>query len=377
MRLADFIDLNLPTILAAWDEFAASVFPVGAPQASAATLRDHAEQLLQAIAVDLRTAQTPAEQLAKSWGEAPRSVGAGNTAAQTHAVLRASSGFTIQQMVAEYRALRASVLRLWLGMHPPGPEALEDIGRFNEAIDQAIAESVDIFSREVERWRNVFLGVLGHDLRGPLNAILLTSQLIAKLIDGTPASEPTARLIRSGERMKELLDDLLDYSRISLNMGIPVSPAPVDLAPVCREEVERLKAALPGCPIEFTVEGPTQGTWDASRIKQVIGNLVTNAAQYGHPGRPVAVKLRGGAAEVRLSVENEGPVIPRETIQLLFEPLRRGAGANIKNERTSMGLGLFIVRQVAQAHGGTVSVDSAGGRTVFTVVMPSASRQVA
>jgi signal transduction histidine kinase len=369
MRLADFIEQNLSLILAAWEDFAASLFPAAA-QPSPATLRNHAEQILLAIVQDLKTAQSPAEQLAKSLGQQPHSLGAPNTAAQTHAVLRAGSGFTMQQLVAEYRALRASVLRSWLDTRAPDAEMVEDIGRFNEAVDQAIAESVDFFSREAERWRNVFLGVLGHDLRGPLNAILLTSQLVSRLSDGTPASEPTARLIRSGERMKELLDDLLDYSRTSLELGIPVSPVPVELASSCREEVELQRQALPGCPIEFEADGATYGVWDASRIKQVIGNLVTNAARYGYPGRPVVVKLSGEAAGVRLSVSNEGPTIPQEAIQLLFEPLRRGPARNVQGERTSMGLGLFIVRQVAHAHGGRVSVDSADGRTVFTVVLP-------
>jgi signal transduction histidine kinase len=376
VRLADFIERNMPTIVKAWDDFAATLFPAAA-QASSGALRDHAEQILQAIAEDLRTPQSRQEQAAKSKGQAIGLPLQGSTAAQTHAVLRAASGFSMQQMVAEYRALRASVLRLWFDAEPPGPQAVEDIGRFNEAIDQAVAESVDFFSREVDRWRNVFLGVLGHDLRGPLNAILLTSQLISKLGDGTPVCEPTARLIRSGERMKELLDDLLDYSRTSLELGLPVSPAPCDLASVCREEVEVQRAALPGCRIEYAADGATKGSWDASRIRQVIGNLVTNAARYGHPASPVAVRVRGGEDDVRLSVENEGPTIPPETIEVLFEPLRRAAEGNTKAERTSMGLGLFIVRQVAQAHGGTVSVDSADGHTVFTVVLPRAPRQVA
>jgi signal transduction histidine kinase len=366
----------MSTIVSAWEQFAASLFPAAA-QASSSTLRDHAEQILQAIAEDLRTPQSRQEQADKSKGLAIGSPAQGRTAAQTHAVLRAASGFSMQQLVAEYRALRASVPRLWLDAAPPGREAMEDIGRFNEAIDQAVAESVDFFSKEVDRWRNVFLGVLGHDLRGPLNAILMTSQLISKLGDGTPVSEPTARLTRSGERMKELLDDLLDYSRTSLELGLPVSPAPCDLAAVCQEEVEVQRAALPSCRIEYTADGATQGTWDASRIRQVVANLVTNAARYGNPASPVAVKLCGGEADVRLSVENEGPTIPPEAIEVLFEPLRRAANGHAKAERTSMGLGLFIVRQVAHAHGGMVSVDSADGRTVFTVVLPRAPRQAA
>lgn len=369
MRLADFIDANRLAILAEWEVFASSLLPAAA-ELDAAALRDHAEQILQAVAKDLRTPQTPVEQSAKSKGQAPALPGATETAAQTHALLRASGGFTIRQLVAEYRALRASVLRLWGDAGTYGPDAMEDAGRFNEAIDQAIAESVDYFTSEVDRWRAIFLGVLGHDLRGPLNAVLLTSKVISALSTGTPVCQHTEKLMRSGERMRQLLDDLLDYNRTSLDVGIRVTPEPVDLTTVCHEEIELLRAALPGSTIEFVAEGVTQGSWDASRIKQVVSNLVINATKYGDPGSLVRVNLRGDDVQVFLSVENTGPSIPKELLSLLFEPLRRHAGADSRSESESLGLGLFIVRHVALAHGGSVTVESADARTRFTVTLP-------
>jgi signal transduction histidine kinase len=369
MRLADFIDTNTEAILAEWETFASSLRPAAAGL-DAAALRDHPEQILRAIAKDLRTPQTRAEQSVKSKGKAIVLPGVAETAAQSHAMLRAREGFTIRQLVAEYRALRASVLRLWGDAGVYGPDAMEDVGRFNEAIDQAIAESVDCFTREVDRWRAVFLGVLGHDLRGPLNAVLLTSRVISVLSEGTPVGEHTAKLIRSGERMRQLLDDLLDYNRTSLAVGIRVSPALVDLATVCGEEVELLRNALPGVTIEFAMEGATQGSWDASRIKQVVSNLVINAAKYGDHGGIIRVNLQGDGAEVHLSVENTGPSIPAEGIDTLFEPLRRHADVDFRGERESLGLGLFIVRQIVVAHGGVVGAESAHGRTRFTVTLP-------
>ena len=370
MGLADFIELRAPVILAAWDAFAATLLPAAAG-ASQVTLRDHAGQVLQAIVQDLRTSHPPsrpaqAVQLA-TMPDAP-----GHTAAQTHAVLRAAGGFTMRQMVAEYRALRAGVLQRWFESEAPGTEWGEDVIRFNQAIDQAIAESVEFFSREVEHRRDIFLAEVGHDLRSPLNALLLSARLVARLGDGTPVGEPTARLLRGGERMRELIDNLLDYSRTALDLGLVLQPTALDLADVCREEVELQQTALPGCRIDFVVEGTTRGCWDASRMKQLVSNLVNNAARYGNPGGPVVVKLMGTPAELTLSVENAGPTIPSETIDLLFEPLRRGANSDPGPERASMGLGLFIVRQVAQAHGGTVAVESANTRTVFTVVLPRA-----
>lgn len=128
-----------------------------------------------------------------------------------------------------------------------------------------------------------------------------------------------------------------------------------------------LREALPASTIQFTTRGTTQGRWDASRIKWVVSNLVINAVKYGEQGGVICVNLQGDDDQVYLSVENPGPSIPRELENSLFEPLRRHAGANPQSERESPGLGLFIVRQVALAHGGNVAEASAGGRTRFTV----------
>ena len=373
MRLADFLDRNTATILAQWDLFASSLLPAAEGMDSLG-LRDHAQQILNAIARDLRTSQTDLEQADKSKGRAQLLPGTAETAAQTHAVLRARDGFNIRQLVAEYRALRASVLLLWGNEVPFGPDTMEDVGRFNEAIDQAIAESVDFFSTEADRWRAVFLGVLGHDLRGPLNAVLLTAQAISAMSTGTPVSQHTERLARSGERMRQLLDDLLDYNRTSLRTGVRVEPAQIDLATVCCEELDVLRAALPESTLEFSASGPTRGRWDPSRIRQVVSNLVINAAKYGDDKGIIRVTAQGNETEVRLSVENTGPSIPKAMLRSLFEPLQRLATAASSGERHSLGLGLYIVRQVALAHGGSTTVESTGGRTCFTVTLPKGEK---
>jgi signal transduction histidine kinase len=242
--------------------------------------------------------------------------------------------------------------------------------RFNEAIDQAVAESVDFFGREAERLRSVFLGVLGHDLRGPLNAILLTSQLLAKRNAGTPDGKFTATLLNGGERMRQLLDDLLEYNRASLGIGIRVTPALCDLAQVCEEEVELQRAIWPGNALEFITDGAVSGYWDAARLKQVIGNLVANAAKYGDRGAPITVRLSGSGDEAVMTVENTGPEIKPNEVNALFDPLQRAAHGDGETERTSLGLGLFIVRHIVLAHGGVISLSSTGGKTVFRVAVP-------
>jgi signal transduction histidine kinase len=144
-------------------------------------LRDHAEQILTAVVADLETPQTREEQSAKSMGLAPVLFPAPETAAQTHAILRAKSGFDIAQLASEYRALRASVLRLWMDACLPAEPAVDDIIRFNEAIDQALAESIVFFSAQVEQSRNLFLGMLSHDLRSPLQTIQMTARYLQVL----------------------------------------------------------------------------------------------------------------------------------------------------------------------------------------------------
>ena len=238
--------------------------------------------------------------------------------------------------------------------------------RFNEAIDQAIAESVADFSAEAEAWRQVFLGVLGHDLRGPLNVIMLTSELMSQMVTDTPYSEQTARLIKSGRRMNQLLDDLLDYSRTALGMGIRINRSETCLADALVEEVENLRIEFPGTKIELECSGVTEGEFDVSRVREALGNLVTNAVKYGTPNATVRIELLGGKKDVRLIVRNEGSPPTAVALKTMFEPLQRGS-LDDDHSRTSLGLGLFIVREIAKAHGGEVSAEALDETTTFTM----------
>jgi len=366
MRLADFIEHEREAILSRWEEFAGTLLPASRGLDSLA-LRDHADQMLRAICADLRSAQTREEQELKSRGGAPAALPA--TAAQTHAVLRATGGFTIRQLVGEYRALRASVLRQYLDSEVEAAGLLEDVGRFNEAIDQAIAESVDTFASEVDRWRNIFLGVLGHDLRGPLNAIQLTAALLSQ---NSPDAEHTAlvdRLQKSGLRMSELLDDLLDFNRVSVGGHLDIDARDADVVECCRHEVELQRASHPAAHIELTVDDAYPGLWDTSRIRQALGNLITNAVTYGNGG-PVHVIVQSDGDQLVLAVENEGAQLTTLDKQTIFNPLVRGSSTANDRERAHLGLGLFIVRQTAEGHGGRVDAESIDGRTRFSMVLP-------
>ncbi|MGE5384717.1 MAG: ATP-binding protein [Betaproteobacteria bacterium] len=367
MRLADFILHDMKSILTQWEAFARTQLPAAAEMGSL-ELRDHAEQILQAIAKDLRTPQTREEQSQKSMGLAPKLADAPETAAQTHALLRARSGFNMTQLAAEYRALRASVLRLWMDEFAPDAPHLDDIIRFNEAIDQALAESIDFFNAQVEQSRNLFLGMLGHDLRSPLQSIQMTASYLSALNLGDNVSTAAKRLISSGARMHALLDDLLDFNRTQLGLGISIAPANVNLAKLCADELDDVRAAYPGHPIELQVEGEAYGHWDGRRLRQLLGNLVINAIKYGKSNAPVRVTIAGNADEVRLEVRNAGDAIDPQKLDSLFEPLMRGVqGAN---EDSSLGLGLYISREIAKAHGGNIEARSDSAETIFRVCLP-------
>jgi signal transduction histidine kinase len=366
VRLGDFIVRDMERILAKWEAFAATRLPAAASMASL-ELRDHAQQILEAIVADLSASQTREAQAAKSMGLAPAPFPARETAAQTHAVLRAKSGYDIQQLASEYRALRASVLSLWMDACLPADPPLDDVIRFNEAIDQALAESVGHFSAQVEQARNLLLGMLSHDMRTPLQTVQMTAQYLGQLNAGADVSDAARRLINSGAYLQGLVDDLVDFNRTNLGLGINIVPSQVDLGRISAEEVEQLRAAYPDNRVQLNVAGDCQGTWDGRRVRQLLGNLVVNAIHYGEPDAPVRVAVTGEEACVRIEVGNDGPTINAATLTQMFEPLKRGTA---NKRHTGLGLGLYIVREIAKGHGGTAEVRSDDRETVFTVLLP-------
>ncbi len=369
MRLADFILRDMETIVAQWEAFAATLLPAAAEMQSLA-LQDHAQQILQAVAKDLSTVQTREAQAEKSMGRAPLLIGAPETAAQTHALLRARSGFDINQLASEYRALRASVLRLWMDDSRPDAPHPDDVIRFNEAIDQALAESVDFFSAQVEQARDLLLGMLGHDMRSPLQTVQITATYLAALNAGEKVSGAALRLIRSGARMQALLDDMVDFNRTRLGLGINIAPTDIDLAQIFAEELDQLRVVHPDRQVDLDVADESTGVWDGRRLQQLLGNLVLNAIRYGASDAPVRVSVTGDEAEVRFEVKNRGPAIERSALGRIFDPLQRGLNDQDKNAGSSLGLGLYIAREIAKAHGGEITVRSDETETVFAVRLP-------
>jgi signal transduction histidine kinase len=375
MRLADFILQRTVAILAEWEVFAGGIWPGGAT-VDPATLRDHARDILRATAWDMQSAQTDAEQSDKSKGEG--AAGAASVridgASNAHAVGRVRSGFDLMAVVAEYRALRASVVRLWRDSGPdPDLRDVDDLTRFNESIDQSLTESIRSYTQTVDRTRLMFLAILGHDLRNPLNTVKMSASLLADAdeLDGESRAR-AAGMSAAATAMGQMVGDLLDFAASGLDAEMPLSPAAMDLGALCREVVDEARAAHPARPIRLEAAGDLTGEWDAARLRQVVSNLLGNAVQHGVGPIELAAGVDGGAGVV-LTVRNGGVPIPPDALATIFDPLVRGTSADAQRRRRPgrIGLGLYIAREVAAAHGGTIHVaSSADGQTVFTVRLP-------
>jgi len=374
MRLAEFITQNREPILVEWEAFARTCGPASESMDIEA-LRDHADAMLSVMAEDLCTPQSKGEQTEKSKGNAPETPE--RTAAEEHGAGRADSGFTIEQMVSEYRALRASVIRLWtksLGGHLQ-TEHLEDLTRFNEAIDQSLAESVTRYSQDLAHSEQMFLAILGHDLRTPLNAVGMSSQF---MLDTNELKEPhltlTGRIVSSAARMNRMIGDLLDFTRSRLGGGIPVERKPMSMESTVHEVVDELAAVYPDRVIEVQVSGPERGEWDCARISQALTNLVGNAIEHGAPGSVVHIAVGGDERELTVAVQNAGLPIPVDQLNGIFNPMKRremtGGGPS-----GNLGLGLFIAERIVSAHNGRISVESTPeSGTTFTMHLPRAGK---
>jgi hypothetical protein len=367
MRLSEFLRENHEPIVRAWETFARTLLPA-AGALSGLRLRDHAEEILTAIAADLEAPQASSEQAEKSQGrgEEHRMEAVG----QAHAALRIEDSFTLGQLVAEYRALRASVLSLF---ERAGGNDMRQATRFNEAIDEALGEATSRYLLVMNRTRDQFLAVLGHDLRNPLSAVLMSAARMSR--EGDVGAKAAARILSSAERMTRMVNDLLDLTRTRLGAGIPIAPHRMDLDVLCREVLSEFGAAHPECLLDFHSEGDLRGHWDSDRIAQVLSNLIGNARQHGERNRPIAVLARGEAEEeVVIDIHNEGSPIPPDLLSNIFEPMVRNAREGEEGGATSLGLGLHIAREVVLAHGGTVTVTSmAGEGTTFSVRLPRRS----
>lgn len=366
MSLASFITDNVDAILDEWVDFARTLAPGQGLDLEG--LRDHVRRMLLTVADEMVTSQTDAAQKAKSRGEAERDPHADDTAAETHGDQRYVQGFNLEELIAEYRALRAFVIRLWLAEASLDERTLYELTRFNEGIDQLIAESVVNFSRQLDHARQLFMGVLGHDLRTDLHVILASADRLEK----QPTTEEVHRYVpfikESAHHVHSMVEDLLDVTRTHFGAELPIERTHIDAAATCKAVMHPFRCLHPTRDAHVDIEGDVTGEWDARRLEQMLTNLVRNAFQHGADGSRITLIAIGEEREVIFKVHNHGRAIPPSQMARIFEPLQQGSSSG---DRTSLGLGLYIARSIAQAHRGTLTVTSSErDGTTFTARLP-------
>lgn len=235
--------------------------------------------------------------------------------------------------------------------------------------------------RELERavqLSDLFVSILGHDLRTPLSAIKLSAEVIVRLSLDARALRPAGRILTSTDRMTRMIEQLLDLARLRQGRGMPLQLREAHLGDLARQVVQEIEDANPSASLRVRESGDLAGTWDPDRLAQVVSNLVANAVQHGARERPVTVELDGTqAGSVRMRVQNFG-IVPPEALATLFEPFRRSEGSAAPTSGSrGLGLGLFIAREIARAHGGDIALRSADDCTTFEVVLPRQARAAA
>jgi PAS domain S-box-containing protein len=228
-----------------------------------------------------------------------------------------------------------------------------------EALEQERAD----FEREL-------VGIVSHDLKGPLQTILFAAASLRRQppLEAAKQAQVLERLSAAASRCARMVSDLLDFTQVRLGGGLKTDLEPVALHALAREVVGEVLLAHPGRQVEVEAHGDGAGAWDPDRLSQLLTNLLRNALTYGDASRPVRVTTRGEEGAVALEVHSWGPPIPAQLMPSLFERLTRGGG---KGEPGSIGLGLFIVRSITRAHGGAVEVrPTAEEGTTFRVVLP-------
>ena len=236
-----------------------------------------------------------------------------------------------------------------------------------EKVEAALrrAEASEQELRALAEFREMFIGILGHDLRTPIAAIHMSAE--AQLLNGHLDADDrraAARILSCSERVTRMIFQLLELTRGRLGGGFPIEPKPTDLREVCRSIAEEFKPAL-----QLDVEDNLTGLWDPDRLAEAISNIARNATEHAAPGTGVVVKAHAEDADAVVEIINQGEPIPDDVLPFLFEPFHRSKQQR-KSTTGNLGLGLYIAKQIVSAGGGTVAAHSAAGTTTFLMRLP-------
>lgn len=333
--------------------------PVAAPSLATldrASLIDHLPEFLDGLA---------------SWVEGDTETARRGFAALVdgHAMQRLGAGIDLSALTREYALLRSILLRELEDLSG------SDITRLNEGMDEAIYEAVRRYSARRDVVRDRFVGILGHDLRSPLHSITMVASHMAagRVLEKEAQLEIGTLVQRTAYRMNRMIEDLLAFTRVQLGGQIPIALTEGDLGNLCAEAFEELRTAYPKRDMRFERTGDLRGMWDSDRMLQAIANLISNAVKHGRDPITVSVAEVSDRKSIIVSVNSRGDVIPIEQLDKLFDPLRLES----PEMKAGLGLGLFVVRQVALGHAGRCEVDSdAEHGTTFRMLLPRTLTEV-
>jgi signal transduction histidine kinase len=369
LRIADYIRTHPNEIEANWEAFAKTISTF-APEISVWALRDHLREILSAMADNMETSQSPTEQSEKSKGNEVRGDALDRISA-LHARMRLNSGFNLEQAISEYRALRSSILHLWMRSQPADDEmALSEVNRFNETIDQAIAEIVTRYADRSERYSDVFLGILTHEVRNPLNVIKLSARLLSAGSLEVSQRGSVAKIARGVSSIERQMNDLYVLVQSRMRGPLPLVKTDSDLGEICERALDEVRVSRSDTIFELTKIGDLRGNWDPERLGQVIFNLAVNAVIHAS-AKLVQITALGDNADVVLRVSNQGAPIPPAMQDAIFDPFVRMNAPSTELGKRGLGLGLFIVKEIVSGHQGVVEVASTEAEgTTFTVRLP-------
>jgi signal transduction histidine kinase len=289
--------------------------------------------------------------------------------AEGHALQRLGYGVGLETLTREYSKLRVVLLRELLAL-PPTDDLREDMVRLHEGMDRAINEAMHRYATRREEVRERFVAILGHDLRDPLSTVIISANMLA----ANPSLKPehrvvASRIVRACDRMQRMINDVLDFARGHLGNGIPANPTLNDMGEICRAAADEIGAGNPQREIVVDVQGDLRGAFDRDRVHQALTNLLSNAVQHGEGKIEVRAFETDDHRAIVTEVTSHGEVIPDDLRARLFDPF---AHADVAGPHRGLGLGLFIVQQIALAHGGICEVQSTEAGTTFSIRWPRA-----
>ncbi len=352
MAIADEIRAHKADIAARYERIVLQEVPI-LQTLNRATLIDHLPEFLNGLA---------------DWmeGNNARAREGFTMLAEGHALERLNVGIALDMLTTEYAVLRRVIIEE-LVTHLPVAEVVAAVVSLNDGIDRAIFEAVQRYAVSRDEIRERFIGILAHDLRDPLAAVRISAEMLLESHLQHPQRELVAKIDRGAARIGRMIDDVLDFARTRLGEGIPVNLVLTDLGDIAAAAVAESNTAAPRRQTRFERSGDLRGRWDADRVRQALANLLANARHYGTGEIVLRCWESSDHQRVFTSVTNEGKPIPERMLQRIFDPFERGTTA----QRRGLGLGLFIVQQIALAHGADCHVTSNEREgTTFMIAWP-------